>query len=135
MIHGWEPIDCALLRRCSLRPAPVFCFPSRVFTSDPETLTGLQLLLGPRLGDKTIEPDPLATISALCAMIAFFLSLFPGTKNLACSALVAIPGAASLIFLMRSSEAQFEPACYMMLFLFTAATLYGLVATMASAPA
>jgi hypothetical protein len=91
------------------------------------TLTGFQLLLGASVPYMEIKPDPYATVALFSTIIGFLVSLFPGVKNLVCSALVAIPGAFSLFVMTSSSEAEFEPACYMMLFLLAASAIYGLI--------
>jgi len=110
-----------------------FLLPLASLDADPaDTLTGLQLLSGVKAGAGSIAPDPCITIALFSSVIGFFVSLFPDPKNLACSAIVAVPGAVSLIFMDLSFSGQFYPAFYVMLFLFVTQALFGSLSAWAS---
>jgi len=110
-----------------------FLLPLVSLNADPaDTLTGLQLLSGVKTAAGAVVPDPSITIALLSSMIGLFVSLFPGPKNLACGAIVAVPGAVSLIFMSLSLPGTFHPAFYMMMFLFVAEALFGALSAWAS---
>jgi hypothetical protein len=106
-----------------------FLLPITSLDADPsDTLTGLQLLSGV----KAVAPDPSITIALISSVVGLFVSLFPGPKNLACSAFIAVPGALSLIFMSLSFPGTFHPAFYVLLFLFVTQALFGALSAWAA---